>query len=253
MYVCGNLYLISLSLSLYLPSVPQPKTLLTAIQNGSVEMVDSILSDLCTQINTPSSATSDDPDTRGDNVSAKPVSGTGKTGLCETMDTGESTGKTGYSGGGDIEGVVGERERESKSDQIQRRKRKSEVSAEPHTRKRKKSRDERGGEGEREEPRISLAVTVEIGGKTPRKRAEFDVAVLTETGVDNCNILHVCCGGGGSVKGLSGEEMSQRKLVILDKILSCKPVRPVITRLVRSERERERESLAEGNERFEKF
>ena len=235
------MYLISLSLSP--PSVPQPKTLLTAIQNGSVEVVDSILSDLCTQLSTPSnSTTSSDPNTRGDDVPAKPVSGTGKAGLCETMDTGESTGKTGFSGGGDIEGVVGEREREGKSDQIQRRKRKSEVLAEPHTRKRRKSRDERGGgEGEREEPRTSPAVTVEIGGKTPRKRAEFDVAVLTEMGVDNCNVLHVCCGGGGSVRGVSGEEMSQRKLVILDKILSCKPVRPVITRLVRSERERERE------------
>ena len=151
------------------------------------------------------------------------------------MDTSESpTGKTGLASGG--EATVPEKERETKSE---RRKRKSEVSVEPHAlRKRRRSKDERdGGEGEREQSTAKCppAVTMEIGGKTlPNEGAEFEAAaVLLETGVDNCNILHVCCGGEGGGGGLPAEELTEKRLDILDRILSCKPVRPVITKLVR--------------------
>ena len=241
---CNSLANVYLSLTLS-STVPQEKTLLLAVQNGSIETVASILSEICTQISSSSPSTTSAPaNDRGDGVAAKPVTETGKTGSGpETMDTSESpSSKTSLDGGkGGAGGTKGaEIERESRAEQTFRRKRKSEPSTEPHVRKRRKSKDEK--ETGKQEDSSTSAVTVEIGGKLvtteisgktpPMKGAGFDnAAVLLETGVDNCNILHVCCGGGGG--GGVGEELTGRRLDILDRILSCKPVRPVITRLVR--------------------
>ena len=241
---CNSLANVYLSLTLS-STVPQEKTLLLAVQNGSIETVASILSEICTQISSSSPSTTSAPaNDRGDRVAAKPVTETGKTGSGpETMDTSESpSSKTSLDGGkGGAGGTKGaEIERESKTEPNLRRKRKNEPSTEPHVRKRRKSKDEKET-GKQEDSSTSAVtaeiggklVTTEIGGKTlPMKGAGFDnAAVLLETGVDNCNILHVCCGGGGG--GGVGEELTGRRLDILDRILSCKPVRPVITRLVR--------------------
>ena len=185
-------------------TVPQPKVLLSAVQKGSTELVSSILSDITSQITpTPPTVTTEIDSTPSDTTSAaKPVSETGKTSSAAAID---ETGKTGFI----LEG---------------RRKRKSEPISEPVSRKKRKSKNER--EGERESSAATVATNI------GRKGAEFDVGVVVETGINNCNVLHVCCGAVASVSVGTGESASERRLGILERILSCVPLRLLVTRLV---------------------
>ena len=202
-----------------------------SVQNGSVEDVVSILAKLEEQV---TSAETQQP-------ASKPVSQTSKTGTSDTRRTQESTegenenaiskpvsdaGKSGFeTGSAELEVEEG-RVSENRSDHISGRKRKSGNKTESLTeRKRAKTDGEGVGQRSTSEPPLEPE-----GRGCGVKEAEFDAGVLTETGVNNSNILHVCCNG--LIGGTSPKDLGQQRLVILDRILSSKPVRPVIARLV---------------------
>ena len=215
--------------------VPQTKILHSAVEKGNNELVTSIISDLCTQINPPNlpqtrltSQSESTPDTRI--LAEKPVLQTGKTGSDESAMDGVETGdKTGcVEAGGDkcesSDGVMGEGGR------VLRRKRKVEQTTGEavNTKKPRKSKDERD-----QEDRKGAELPVAKDTDKISTWVEFDVSVVMETGVDNCNILHVCCGAVDvGVSAATVEGVGKRRLDILEEILTCLPLRPVILTLV---------------------
>ena len=187
--------------------MPHIKALLPAIQNGSTEKAVTILSELSHQIRlsqqhlhdvtapTPGILkpvsqtcltgsdvdpmdTSDSPeptcvDNETGSIGAKPVTDTSKTSVDDDVDLQEAmTRKT-------------------------RRKRRNELKSDPQSIKRQCSKAEEETMG-LDVISMYTSVAMEKGGNmlnSGGEGVEFDVSVLMETGVDNCNILHVCCGG----------------------------------------------------------
>ena len=175
--------------------------LLPFVQYGYVDKVNSILSEISTGID--SCETSDDNDPVA--MTTKPVFQTGETsitGSVECKDSPESecvnitslkpvseTSKTGFSpsiGGGIVElnvmeETVSENNSTNQSDRSLRQKRRNETKIEPPTRKKQRTKEGQSS---------SVSMAMGIGGEM-----SVDASVLMETGVNNCNILHVCCGG----------------------------------------------------------
>ena len=142
----------------------------------------------------------------------KPVCETGETSLVDTELTVLGVSEV------RLDQRLRKRKRESQSDPRTRKrlrsKRDREMGEESEGEGKEKGEEEMGekregekGEGEEREgpdevkskcPRIAVTTDDNIvtGGN---EGAEFDISILTDNTINNCNIIHVCCGGEGVV------------------------------------------------------